>query len=176
MQVMPVIEEGKIKSMMKNCTLEKRIMLEERAAPTKPWGWEGSCRNLVSSGINPSAPSLICCVMVRFCQSQKVRVSPYELGTLAGLKPYKAGTVCTNQNHRDGTWRKVQAYTSCSLADTCKYQDSYLSNLAPVWAMTSGLYSVLNDHHAGFAPYHFAFHIAVYTESTEKLTEACQAW
>ena len=70
----------------------------------------------------------------------------------------------------------AKACTSCSLADTCKYQDSYLSNLAPVWAMTSGLYSVLNDHHAGFAPYHFAFHIAVYTESTEKLTEACQAW
>lgn len=94
MQVMPV-DYVKMKSVMKNCTLEKRMMLEERAAPTKPWGWEGSCRNLVSSGIKPSAPSLICCVMVRFCQSQKVRVSPYELGTLAGLKPYKAGTVYT---------------------------------------------------------------------------------
>ena len=35
MQVMPV-DYVKKKSMMKKCTLEKRIMLEERAAPTKP--------------------------------------------------------------------------------------------------------------------------------------------
>ncbi len=115
----------KIKSILKKCTLEKRIMLEERAAPTKPWGWEGSCRNLVSSEIKPSAPSLICCVMVRLCQSQKVRVSPYELGTFAGLKPYKAETVYTDQHRRDDTC------TSRCLANTCKYQDSGLSNLAP---------------------------------------------
>jgi hypothetical protein len=35
MQVMPV-DYVKMKSVMKNCTLEKRMMLEERAAPTKP--------------------------------------------------------------------------------------------------------------------------------------------
>jgi len=114
--------------------------------------------------------------MVRFCQSQKVRVSPYELGTLAGLKPFKAGSVYTNQHHRDGILRKEQACTSRSLANTCKYQDSGLSNLAHVWAMTSGLSSVLNSDHSGSALYLCAVHIAVYTESTEKVTEACQAW
>ena len=68
-------------------TLAKRMTFDDRAAPTKPWGWDGSCRNLVSRGIRPSGPKLICWEMVCFSQSQKVRVSPYELGTAAGLNP-----------------------------------------------------------------------------------------
>ena len=65
------------------------MTLDDKAAPTKPCACAGSWRKRVSSGISPSAPSLICCVMVRAFQSQKVSVSPYALGTSAGLKPCK---------------------------------------------------------------------------------------
>ena len=68
-------------------TLVKWMTLEERAAPTKPWGWEGSCRKRVSRGISPSGPSLMVCTTSRFSQSQNVSVSPYAVGTSAGLKP-----------------------------------------------------------------------------------------
>ena len=37
--------------------------------------------------MSPSAPSLMDCVTLRSRQSQKVSVSPYALGTSAGLKP-----------------------------------------------------------------------------------------
>ena len=31
------------------------------AQPTKPWGWRGSCKNLISSGAIPSGPRLMVC-------------------------------------------------------------------------------------------------------------------
>ena len=71
-------------------TFVKWMILDDRAAPTKPWGAVGSCRNRVSRGMRPSAPNLIVCTTLRSFQSQKVRVSPYAEATSAGLKPYIA--------------------------------------------------------------------------------------
>lgn len=89
-------------------TLVKWMTLEERAAPTKPCGWEGSCKKRVSRGMSPSGPSLMVCTTSRFSQSQNVSVSPYAVGTSAGLKP------CHSTSRESGPGVLHQTLTSAA--------------------------------------------------------------